>query len=116
MSFKAVTPYKPPTGFEPTSLNGAPKASQLFKKSNLEGKQIWYFTAPASVPISAVEEMSLQAAKESRTVISHNGSDYGFVQDAAEDKVYTKIMVPSSSDDGYRAGKSPFRSQISRLY
>ena len=110
MSFREAAPYKPPSGFNPASLNGTPKASQLFKGLNLEGKQIWYFTAPASVPISAIEKMSIQGAKEGKTILSYKGGDYGFVQDVAEDKTYTKVMIPSSSDDGYRTGKSSSKS------
>ena len=63
--------------------------------------------------------MSLQDAKDEKKIFSHNGNDYGFVQDVAEDKTYTKIMVPSSKD-GYRAGKHPSRlivaSELADLY
>jgi hypothetical protein len=88
-------------------MEGTYTASQLFKRSNLEGKQIWYLTAPASVPVSSIQEISLQDAKNGKAILSHNGEDYGFVQDSAEDSMHTKIMVPNSSDDGYRTGKGP---------
>jgi len=107
-SVEERAPYKPPTGFEPSSCDENAKASKLFKEADLEGKQIWYFTAPGSVPISSIQHMSLQDAKDGKKIFSHNGKDYGFVQDVAEDKTYTKIMVPSSKD-GYRAGKHPSR-------
>jgi hypothetical protein len=97
--------YKPPTGFEPSSCDDGAKASKLFKEANLEGKQIWYFTAPTSVPVSSIQHMSLQNAKDGKKIFSHSGNDYGFFQDVVEDKTYTKIMVPSSKD-GYRAGKT----------
>ena len=83
------------------------KASQMFEKSNLKGKQIWYFTAPASVPISSIESMSLLDVKAGEPVLKHKNDDYGFMQDSAEDKTYTKIMVPSSSDNGYKTCRSP---------
>lgn len=75
----------------------------MLKNSNLAGKQIWYFTAPASVPISSLKEMSFSDATKGKPVLSYKDSDYGFV-DSAEDKTYTKIMVPSSSDDSYKYG------------
>lgn len=106
-SSKQAAPYQAPPGFDPASMNDISKASELFTKSNIEAKQIWYFTAPASVPISAIEEMSLEYAKEGRSILNHKGSEYGFVQDIAEDKEHTKILIPSRSDDGYRTGKCP---------
>ena len=61
-------------------------------------------TAPASVPLSSLRQTSLAKITTGNTVLSHNGDDYGFIQDYSEDIAYTKIMVPKSSDDGYRAG------------
>ena len=76
----------------------------MFKKSSLEGKQIWYFTAPAAVPLSSVKTMSLLDAKNGKPILKHEGDDYGFMRDSAEDTTYTKIMVPGS-DAGYKASK-----------
>jgi hypothetical protein len=105
MSFKETSPYRPPSGFELASLEDeAPEASQLFEKSNLEGKQIWYMTAPASVPISSIQKTSLAEITNGNAILSHNGNDYSFIQDSSEDITYTKVMVPKSSDDGYRVG------------
>ncbi|RDW67981.1 hypothetical protein BP6252_09377 [Coleophoma cylindrospora] len=103
VSFKEAPPFVPPKGFESKKLDGESfKSSKLFTKSNLEGKQIWYITAPASVPISAIEEVSLKAMKKGKPAVTHNGEDYGFVEDT-EDKTYTKILVPNGSEDGYKA-------------
>lgn len=76
----------------------------MFKRSNLEGKQIWYFTAPAAVSISSIKQMPLEDATAGKAILNHNGSEYGFMRDSAEDKTYTLIMVLQSSD-GYRTGK-----------
>lgn len=73
----------------------------MFAKSNLKGKQIWYFTAPASVPISEIKTMSLQDAKDGNPILKHNEGNYAFLQDSTEDKTYTKIMVPNSAEHGY---------------
>jgi hypothetical protein len=51
--------------------------------------------------------MSLQDAKNGKVILSHDGDDYGFFQDSAEDSTHTKIMVSDSSDDGYRTGELP---------
>jgi hypothetical protein len=105
VTFQKPPPYKPPVGFERASLEGTPKAEHMFKRSSLEGKQIWYFTAPASLPVSAIAQMSWKDATDGKPIINHNGNEYGFMRDSAEDKTYTKIMVPDGSDDGYRTGK-----------
>ncbi|KAI9643646.1 hypothetical protein NHQ30_008268 [Ciborinia camelliae] len=102
-----VAPFKAPPGFEKTSSKNSSKASQLFNKSNLEGKEIWYITAPASVPIASVKEIALRDAKLGKAVFSQGGNDYGFVHDPLEDKTYTKILLPNSSKDGYSIEKKP---------
>ncbi|ESZ96790.1 hypothetical protein SBOR_2791 [Sclerotinia borealis F-4128] len=102
-----VAPFKAPLGFEKNSSKNSSKASQLFNNSNLEGKEIWYITAPASVPIASVKEMSLLDAKLGKAVFSQDGNDYGFVLDPLEDKTYTKMLLPSSSKDGYSIEKKP---------
>jgi len=105
VTFQHPAPFKPPPGFENTSIDDSPKASKFLKKSNLEGKQIWYITAPASVSISSIEKISLQDIKDGKPILLHEGSNYGFAQDIAQDKTYTKIMAPNESNDGYCTGK-----------
>ncbi|KAE9369521.1 hypothetical protein N431DRAFT_469423 [Stipitochalara longipes BDJ] len=106
VTFQKPPPYKPPVGFEKASLDSTPKTGHIFNNLSLEGKQIWYFTAPASLPVSSIRQMSLRDAIDSKPIVNHKGHDYGFVRDSAEDKTYTKIMVPNGSDDGYRMAKS----------
>ncbi|KAK2628980.1 hypothetical protein QTJ16_002083 [Diplocarpon rosae] len=103
VSVKAPPPFHPPTGFVLAELQEESNASKLLESSSLEGKQIWYFTAPASVPISSIKEMSLSDAKDGKAILSYKNNDYGFTKDSIEDKTYTKIMVPSSSDKVYKS-------------
>lgn len=97
--------YRPPSGFEPASINEAQRISQLLKGSNIEGKEIWYITAPASVPLSSIEGLSLLAVKERKKILSYKGDDYAFASGASEVKASTKVMVPNTSDGSYRTGK-----------
>ncbi|PBP20835.1 hypothetical protein BUE80_DR008455 [Diplocarpon rosae] len=107
VSVTAPPPFNPPTGFKIAEIEEESNASELLEKSSLEGKQIWYFTAPASIPISSIKEMSLSDAKDGKAILSYKDNDYGFTKDSIEDKAYTKIMVPSSSDKVYKyASKS----------
>jgi len=105
VTFQQPAPFKPPPGFENSSIDDSLKASKLLKKSNLEGKQIWYITAPASVSISSIEKISLQDIKDGKPILLHEGNNYGFAQDIAQDKTYRNIMAPSESNDGYCTGK-----------
>lgn len=86
-------------------MNGASTTSRTFAKTNLEGKLIWYFTAPASVQISSIQQISLGAVEDGKIILSNKSSDYGFIQESAEDRTYSKIMVPRGSEGGYYAGK-----------
>lgn len=100
----AVISFAAPAGFEHTAKIPSNMAAQVFDKAKLEGKQIWYFTAPASVPISTVKKVSLQKAKEGKPTISHNGNDYGFVREEPNSKSYARVMVPSPTGNGYITG------------
>jgi hypothetical protein len=105
VSFERPATYTPPSGFEVASIDDAQRVSHLLKDSNLRGKEIWYITAPASVSLSSVEELSLLNIQERKEILSHNGDAYAFVPDASEAKSYTKVMVPNSSDDSYHIGR-----------
>jgi hypothetical protein len=97
--------YSPPPGFQLASIDESPRISQQLKGSNLEGKEIWYITAPVSVPLSSIEDMSLQAIQERKVVLSHDGDDYAVIADSSEANESTMVMLPKSSDDGYHTGK-----------
>ncbi len=86
-------------------MDATPKVAQKFKKSSLEGKQVWYFTAPASLPISSIKQVSLRDTRISKAIVTHNGNEYGFIRDSADENTCTKIMVPKGSD-GYRIGEA----------
>ncbi|KUJ14701.1 uncharacterized protein LY89DRAFT_686368 [Mollisia scopiformis] len=101
VAFDKPPTYKPPTGFETVSISDQSTASQILKKSNLREKQLWYFTAPASIPVSSIEQMSVADVDGGKTILSHDGTDYGFVQDPTGEKAYTTMFIPNSSEDAY---------------
>ncbi|KAM3070044.1 hypothetical protein ACMFMG_003924 [Clarireedia jacksonii] len=105
MSTPKPAEFKPPTGFTAASFDDSRKPSQLFDDSKLEAKQIWYITAPATVSIDTIKDMSLRGAKSGKVVLSQNGDEYGFVEDTAENKAYMKLLLPNKAKDGYRIEK-----------
>jgi hypothetical protein len=100
---RPAPPFKPPPGFKSlqTSSNSDP-ALKLFKQSNLAGKQVWYLTAPASLPITTLHEISMENIEKGESVISHQDSQYGFVPNNDNSKSTTVVMLPGNG--GYKPG------------
>jgi hypothetical protein len=99
--------YNPPGGFAipPENNNGKQKVAEVFGRTNLAGKQLWYITAPASVPISAIKQVSLQDVQLGNPSLSLDGCDFGFVQDQAGDRSFTKVLIPEENSTAYRVGR-----------
>ncbi|KAL4952315.1 DNA-directed RNA polymerase I, subunit RPA34.5 [Aspergillus filifer] len=75
-------PYKPPMGFKSASKNQAPSSNILSTLSSLNGKQIFHITAPASLPLSKVKEVSLAGALKGEPILEHKGKQYGIPGDS----------------------------------
>lgn len=106
-----------PPGYQPLSVQTAATASQayrLFQPGNLDGKQLWHITAPASVPISSVTSVALESIKKGEAALTHNGAEYGFVNQGGERK-RSRLLV-AGEGEGYRAGecRHPVISKLCR--
>ena len=68
------------TGFQvgPNLDGDSQRITDVLKKAKATGQQIWYFTVPEGIPVTAIETMAIdmQAAREGRTILSHHDSDY----------------------------------------
>jgi len=104
---RAIPLYNPPDGFAILyeSDDGKQKVAEVFGRSNLAGKQLWYITAPASVPISAVKQVSLQDVQLGKPALSLGDRHYGFVQHQAGDSDFTKVLIPEGNSPAYRVGR-----------
>jgi hypothetical protein len=104
---RATPIYNPPDGFAilTENNNGNQKVAEVFSRTNLAGKQLWYITAPASVPISSVKQVSLQDVQLGKPALSLGGRDYGFVQDQAGDRSFTNVLIPEENSTAYRVGR-----------
>lgn len=80
--------------------------ARVCNEANLVGKQLWYFTVPANVPISVVQNMEIpmDRAQHGDSVISHDGQDYGISFDAMVPKSAVQIMIPSANGSQYQTG------------
>jgi hypothetical protein len=104
---REIPVYNPPDGFAILSENnnGKQKVAEVFGRTNLAGKQLWYITAPASVPISAVKQVSLQDVELGKPALSFGGRNYGFVQGQAGERSFTKVLIPEENSTAYRIGR-----------
>ncbi|CAK7272508.1 hypothetical protein SEPCBS57363_005166 [Sporothrix epigloea] len=85
------------------SSKDASDVTRIFRQAKLEGKQLWYFTVPASVPITVVEQMAIPVAeaKQGKAILSHEGQDYGVSFDDALTSKTIKLLIPNKAGDKY---------------
>ncbi|CAF9924659.1 hypothetical protein IMSHALPRED_006250 [Imshaugia aleurites] len=97
--------YEPPDGFESTSisLHPASKISEILAPSNLHGKQIWHITAPETIPISLVKEVSTQNIGNGASVLEYHGAKYGLVPESEAEQASSRaLLLPSAQRNHYR--------------
>lgn len=73
-----VPSFTPPTGFQkihkdPSKTNSL---ASLLSPAHLENKEIWYITAPASLPVHTIKFAERDKPKQHRISVTHNGVDY----------------------------------------
>ena len=101
--------YEPPTGFESTSISLHPpsKRSEILAPSNLQGKQLWHVTAPESVPISLVKEVSKKNFGNGASILDYHGARYGLVPESEVEQASSQaLLLPSIQTNDYRRSKS----------
>lgn len=104
-SQQPTSTYKPPTGFESTSilLHPASALSEILAPSNLQGKQIWHITVPESVPISSVKEVSTQNIGNGASILDYRGAKYGLVPESEGEQANSRaLLLPSAQTNDYR--------------
>ena len=96
------TIFEPPPGFEPASIFVHPssQAMNMFSPTNLARKEIWHITAPSSVPISSIKEVSQQSILSRSSILSYKGSNYGLIPNSSTDEA---LFLPSAEDNDYKS-------------
>ncbi|KAK3168187.1 hypothetical protein OEA41_004633 [Lepraria neglecta] len=108
-SKQASGPYEPPPGFEAPSISVHPssKAAEIFSPAYLAGKEIWHITAPASVPIASIKEVSMQGIKARTSILSHKGADYSLVPESGAEQANNQaLLLPSIQTNSYQTSTS----------
>ncbi|CAO1602578.1 hypothetical protein XANCAGTX0491_006185 [Xanthoria calcicola] len=98
-----AAPYKPPAGFEAATITQktAIDPQRPFTKEALLGKQIWYITAPASVPISLIKEVSAREVTERRSILSYKNTEYGLIAEPDTKHGENMLLIPSPENNHY---------------
>ncbi|KAI2463357.1 DNA-directed RNA polymerase I subunit RPA34.5-domain-containing protein [Annulohypoxylon bovei var. microspora] len=88
-----------------SSDNPAKEVADFFSNTNLEGKQVWYFTAPASLPITVLKDMEIDLSKATTgdALLSHKGDDYGLDLESHATSTQIQLLIPSHGGDKYAA-------------
>ena len=94
--------FEPPPGFEPASISVHPssQAMDMFSPTNLARKEIWHISAPSSVPISSVKELSQQSILSKSPILTYKGSNYGLIPSSSTDGA---LLLPSAEDNDYKS-------------
>ncbi|KAI1636038.1 DNA-directed RNA polymerase I subunit RPA34.5-domain-containing protein [Biscogniauxia mediterranea] len=88
-----------------SSDNPGKEVADFFTNANLEGKQLWYFTAPASLPITVLKDMEIDLAKVTSggPLLKHEGDDYGLDLEPYATSTQIQLLIPSHGGDKYTA-------------
>ncbi|KAI1124595.1 DNA-directed RNA polymerase I subunit RPA34.5-domain-containing protein [Nemania abortiva] len=86
-----------------SSNNPGKEVADFFSNANLEGKQVWYFTAPASLPITVLKDMEIDLASLSKggPLLTHNGDNYGLDLESHATNTQIQLLIPSRGGDKY---------------
>ncbi|KAL9009360.1 MAG: hypothetical protein Q9173_005605 [Seirophora scorigena] len=95
-------PYDPPPGFQAATITSSTKVQKLFTKEKLHGKQIWYITAPAAIPIGSIKKVPIQKVTSGASIMSHQNADYGLITEADTNSTEKVLLIPSSEGNVYR--------------
>ncbi|KAI0000096.1 DNA-directed RNA polymerase I subunit RPA34.5-domain-containing protein [Xylariaceae sp. FL0662B] len=83
--------------------NPGKEITEFFSQANLEGKQVWYFTAPASLPITVLQDMEIDLSKATTggALLNHDGDDYGLGLESNAISTEIRLLIPSQGGDKY---------------
>ncbi|KAL2166067.1 hypothetical protein VTG60DRAFT_3323 [Thermothelomyces hinnuleus] len=80
----------------------AAEVVRAFKKAKAEGKQIWYFTTPKSVPIEVIQKhvIPLDKVHAGKAIFAHDGAEYtGHFEEPVNHAI--KVLIPGKTGAKY---------------
>ncbi|KAI5309905.1 hypothetical protein KEM55_002160 [Ascosphaera atra] len=94
-------PFRPPESFRQVQGGAPPSAEVSQALSNLEGKQVWHITAPASVPLSSIKQLALDAVAQGQPILSHDGKQYRLREEQLGLDTSKHLLVPNKQGNVY---------------
>lgn len=87
-----------------SSDNPGKEVTEFLSKSNLEGKQVWYFTAPASLPITVLKDMEIDLAKATAggALLNLQSGSYGLDLEPFATNTQIQLLIPSKGTNEYK--------------
>ncbi|KAK0611537.1 DNA-directed RNA polymerase I subunit RPA34.5-domain-containing protein [Immersiella caudata] len=81
----------------------AADVAKIFRDAKTQGKQIWYFTVPASLPIEVVQEhaIPLSEIQAGKPVFAYDGADYIASAGQVVDTSIT-VLIPNKAGNKYK--------------
>ncbi|KAI5288417.1 hypothetical protein KEM54_005225 [Ascosphaera aggregata] len=94
-------PFTAPRSFKKvqSSISLPSEISQVF--SGAGNKQIWHITAPASVPVSSISQLALDAIATGEPVLAHEGLQYRLREEQLGSDTTKHILLPDRSGTTY---------------
>lgn len=95
---------------------GASDVAGFFEKAQMEDKQIWYITAPASLPVTVVQDLTipLDSAQKGLPVLTHNGDDYRLAFDDPAAASSFRLLIPNKKGHEYSERKQQLPIDLAR--
>ncbi|KXX77302.1 hypothetical protein MMYC01_205720 [Madurella mycetomatis] len=86
----------------------AATVARVFKNAKAEGKQIWYFTTPKSVPIEVIQKhaIPLDKIRAGQSIFAHEGAEYtGHFEEPVSHAI--KVLIPGKTGTNYETLSQP---------
>ncbi|CAL5870287.1 uncharacterized protein PFLUO_LOCUS4522 [Penicillium psychrofluorescens] len=107
VTVSAAQPYKPPTGFKSAKKQPPPSSKTSSLLSNLTGKQVFHITAPSSLPLSKIKEVSMATIMQGEPLLTHEGVNYGIPAESllseTNDPEGKALLIYDQSTQSYRS-------------
>lgn len=89
------------------SSNPGKEVADFLSTAQLEGKQVWYFTAPASLPITVLQELEIDLAdaQSGRAILQHGGDAYGIDLETQAVNSQVQLLIPTKAGNQYHGGR-----------
>ncbi|KAJ5601765.1 hypothetical protein N7510_011299 [Penicillium lagena] len=107
VTISVAQPYKPPTGFKLAKKQPPPSSKTSSLLSNLTGKQVFHITAPSSLPLSKIKEVSMAMIMKGEPLLTHEGVNYGIPAESllseTNDPEGKALLIYDQSTQSYRS-------------